>query len=200
MRCFARQAGTDSTVDPNRSSIDGGRRRESDATEVVASGDEGGPAATKTVVAAAHDGAMLDGVGLTEALHASPGWTNVWAAIEGACVPAPGAKPFAFEHAFARSFPAQLRIVLGRTWVSYQRAVAYNVSRTKILFFLNLLFGTVWYKAQQAVDCAPAQAADAFVCTNTPDGMQSIGSIIFINSLFGEQEDRTPLRFLSQLY
>lgn len=46
---------------------------------------------------------------------------------------------------------------------------------------LNLLFGTVWYKAQQAVDCAPAQGADKFKCNNTPGGIQSIISIVFIN-------------------
>ena len=36
----------------------------------------------------------------------------------------------------------------------------------------------------QAVDCAPAQLADAFRCANTPLGMQTIVAIIFINALF----------------
>ena len=139
--------GTDSSKDPTRPSLDGRPAK-----------------------------AMLEGPELVEALHGSDGWARVWAAVEAASVPAPGSKPFAFDAVFARTFPSQLRIVLGRTWRSYTRAVGYNASRIKILFFLNLLFGTVWYKAQQAVDCAPAQAADAFVCANTPDSVQSIGS------------------------
>jgi hypothetical protein len=74
--------------------------------------------------------------------------------------------------------------VLGRTARSYSRSLGYVYARIKILFVLNLLFGAVWYKRQQAVDCAPAAHADSFVCENTPAGVQAIVGIIFVNALF----------------
>jgi hypothetical protein len=130
----------------------------------------------------------LAGPALHARLHTSPHWAAACAPALEAAAAAPaadGATPPAERSAgYAVPFATQLAVVLRRTATSYSRSLGYVFTRLKTLFILNLLFGCVWYKAQQAVDCAPAQHADHFKCNNTPGGVQSVVSICFIHALF----------------
>jgi hypothetical protein len=150
--------------------------------DVLAGTDSSTGADGGAAVAAA---AVVEGEVLKQRLLDSQHWASCAAALDTACTPAPGDDAFVFDALYARTFGVQLQTVLRRTARSYSRAVGYIFARIKVLFVLNLMFGCVWYKAQQAVDCAPAQHADRFVCNNTPGGVQSIVGIIFINALFG---------------
>jgi hypothetical protein len=127
---------------------------------------------------------LADGPALKAFLLKSDGWAAAARAIDLHCLPAPGAVAFSFDTVFARSFPSQLRTVLGRTLVTFNRATNYNLVRIKTLFILMMLFGCVWYDAQRIVDCAPAKDADNFKCDNSPAGVQEITAIVFITSLF----------------
>jgi len=126
-----------------------------------------------------------EGVVLKERLLQSPHWAaTMQGPLADACVPAPEATPFVYNTVFARSFPSQLQILLGRTLRTYSRSIAYVFTRIKTLTVLNMLFACCWYNSQRSVDCAPAKLADKYSCNNTPGGMQQVISIIFINALF----------------
>lgn len=125
-----------------------------------------------------------DGAALKQLLLDSPRGAESRGALEAASSPAEGAVAFTFDSLHARTFPAQLAIVLRRTARSYERSLGYVFARMKIVTTLCMLFATVWYKAMQAVQCAPPQHLDQYVCQNTPVGVQSIVGIIFINALF----------------
>jgi hypothetical protein len=133
----------------------------------------------------------LEGSALQARLLTSAHWVDTAAAaLDAACSPSASAEQAdaqasaALSTTYAVAFPVQLRALVTRTARSYSRNVSYVFSRIKTCLILNLLFSCVWYKAQQAVDCAPAQDADHFVCLNTPGGVQSIVAIIFITALF----------------
>jgi ABC-type multidrug transport system ATPase subunit/ABC-type multidrug transport system permease subunit len=154
-------------------------------TDSSGGGGGGSDAALPAAAASCSSSGAMAGEALQTRLHASPHWAGACtSALDAACAPAPGAVAFAFDALYARPFSAQLRAVLARTARSYARSLGYVHARIKILFVLNLLFGAVWYKKQQAVDCAPKAHADRFLCENTPAGVQAIVGIIFINALF----------------
>jgi hypothetical protein len=125
-----------------------------------------------------------DGAALKQLLLESPRWAACRDTLEAACSPADGAVALSFDSLHARTFPAQLGIVLQRTARSYERSLGYVFTRMKIVTVLCMLFATVWYKAALAVSCSPPQHADHYVCQNNPTGVQSIVGIIFINALF----------------
>jgi len=127
---------------------------------------------------------LLHGEALRERLFSSPEWEAQRESFEAACKPESASRPALLTVGYARSLADQIPILLSRTSRTYSRSLGYVFQRIKVLTILNTLFATVWYKEQQAVDCAPAQDADRYVCNNTPAGMQSLISIIFINSLF----------------
>jgi ABC-type multidrug transport system ATPase subunit len=129
---------------------------------------------------------LLESEMLSQRLMSSPEWAAQLAELDAACAPAAvgGKLPILLQVGYARSFAEQLPVLVQRTARTYSRSLGYVFQRIKVLTILNMLFGTVWYKEQQAVDCAPAQDADKFVCNNNPSGVQSLISIIFINSLF----------------
>ena len=115
-----------------------------------------------------------------------------WSALQGALtasVEAPTGKVHtaaedAAQLGFAQGFATQVAVVTRRSMRCYSRSLTFVATRIKVLSILNLLFAAVWYKTQQAVDCAQAQDADGFRCNNTPGGVQNILGIVFINSLF----------------
>ena len=125
-----------------------------------------------------------DGAALKQLLLESPQWASCRGTLEAACSPAEGAVALSFDSLHARTFAAQLGIVLQRTACSYERSLGYVFTRMKIVTVLCMLFATVWYKAALAVSCAPPQHVDHYVCQNNPTGVQSIVGIIFINALF----------------
>lgn len=133
---------------------------------------------------AATSGEMIPGPELAERLQASGAWKESLPAFTAACEPLPGAKPFAFSSRYARFFVFQCGIVAARLWQTYDRNLGYVLARTKTLLFLNTLYGIVFYKVQQAVDCAPAQHVDEFRCIDDYTGMQAIVSVVFLSCLF----------------
>ena len=133
---------------------------------------------------AAASGEMIPGPQLVELLAASPAWSAFQTELQPACEPAPGAAPFAFTSVYGRSFPFQLRIVAGRLMRTYNRTLGYVYTRTKTLMVLIMLYGTVFYKVQQELNCAPAQNADKFRCNNTFQGVQAVLSVVFLSVLF----------------
>ena len=46
------------------------------------------------------------------------------------------------------------------------------------------MFGTIYYKIQASVDCAPATGTDKYNCMNDSGGVQSIVSVVFLTTLF----------------
>ena len=46
------------------------------------------------------------------------------------------------------------------------------------------MFGTIYYKIQASVDCAPATGTDKYNCMNDAGGVQSIVSVVFLTTLF----------------
>jgi energy-coupling factor transporter ATP-binding protein EcfA2 len=136
----------------------------------------------------------LAGESLTAHLKQSQSWKALQTALQAAS-PAGDDSPeqrTAVQHAaseasqmgFAQGFLTQARVVTLRQMRSYSRSLNFVFARIKVLTFLNLLFAAVWYKTQQAVDCATPQDADKFKCNNTPAGVQGLLGIVFINSLF----------------
>jgi ABC-type multidrug transport system ATPase subunit/ABC-type multidrug transport system permease subunit len=84
---------------------------------------------------------------------------------------------------FARSFPAQLWILLRRTWVAYARNVPYNFTRIVVLCALALIFGLVYLRISDG-DIA---------------GVQSKISVIFLTLSFGAVLNySTPLPVLER--
>ncbi len=140
------------------------------------------PASWMLDVLAAPD---ADGASLQQRLLASPHWTDCCTPLlDAACSPLAASDDLSAVPYAPRPFAAQLRIVLRRTATSYSRSLGYVLARIKMLSVLGFLFACVWYKAKQAVDCAPAQHADAFRCINTPLGVQAAISVVFVNALF----------------
>jgi hypothetical protein len=115
-----------------------------------------------------------------------------WSALEGAltaAVEAPAGRVHtaaeeAAQQGFAQGFLTQVVVVTTRSMRNYSRSLPFVYTRIKVLTILNLLFAAVWYKAQQAVDCAAPQDLDKKKCNNTPLVVQNALGIVFINSLF----------------
>ncbi len=145
---------------------------------------QAGVSAKMHAIAMAERGDGLEGAALKERLLSSEQWGPCAKALDAACSSSPGASPSTLDDRLAHSFAAQTAVLLARGARSYARSLGFVFQRIKALTMLNLLFAAVWYKAQQAVDCAPAQDADSFVCNNTPQGVQNVVGIIFITSLF----------------
>ena len=172
-------AGTDSSTGAGkRGSLDG---KPAAGNEVPAStrasldGRPAGPAAGTVAL----DGAMVQ-----ERLFASPTWATAMQDIEVALKPAEGASKVSFSSIHAQPFPVQLRRVLERAMRSYNRNPGYMYTKTMVLLGLLILFGTIYYKIQQATDCAPAQGNDAYICSPDAGGVQSIVSVVFLTTLF----------------
>lgn len=115
-------------------------------------------------------------------------WQRTLAILEEACTPSGEPTSFAAAAAggsgYARSFFDQWRIVAGRLWLTYDRNLGYVLARTKSSLALNMLFGVVFYKCQQALDCAPAQDADDFRCVDKATQVQAVMSVVFLSCLY----------------
>jgi len=82
-----------------------------------------------------------------------------------------------FTSRFAVPFTSQLAVVLQRQWLGMYRNVGLNFGRLAAMTFLNLLFGTIWYKiADKATDQA---------------GVQSLVSAVFMSAAFGAMINMT---------
>ena len=165
-------AGTDSSASHKggdaRASLDG---RPSLDGKGAAEGPEAGTVA-------------LDGQVVQDALLASATWAKVKEQLDAAATPHEEAKPHKFDSVFARSFPEQLAVVSARAMRSYNRNTGYLYTKTMTLWGLMIMFGTIYYKIQASVDCAPATGDDDFNCQNDPLGVQSIVSVVFLTTLF----------------
>ena len=124
-------------------------------------------------------GEALGGAVLQQQLLDSPAWTKAQERIEAASTPAPGSAPVRFDSVCARSFPAQLRIVLGRTMTSLSRNVGYVWTKITVLLGLNIFFGIIWLQKLQEVTCAPGHS-----CGNDVGGVNAVVSVLFLSTLF----------------
>jgi ABC-type multidrug transport system ATPase subunit/ABC-type multidrug transport system permease subunit len=173
-------AGTDSSAGHAKGAIEGGRqsmdgRPSLDAARGSVDGRDAGPEAGTVA---------LDGAVVQERLFGSELWKESLAAIDAASTPAEGTKPYAFDSLYACSFPEQLRVVLARANRSYNRNIGYLYTKTMVLWGLLIMFGTIYYKIQSSVDCAPDTGSDHIPCQNDTGGVQSIVSVIFLTTLF----------------
>ena len=168
-------AGTDSSAGhrgkgDGRSSLDGRPSLDGKAA-AAAEGPEAGTVA-------------LDGQFVQDRLLASATWAEVKGRIDAAATPHEEAKPHKFSSVFARTFPEQLVVVASRALRSYNRNTGYLYTKTMTLWGLMIMFGTIYYKIQSSVDCAPATGDDDFNCMNDTGGVQSIVSVVFLTTLF----------------
>jgi len=106
-------------------------------------------AAAAPDAAAAAASKMLPGKMLQETLRTSATWAAASKVLADASTPASGATALTFASSRARSLLVQFRVLAGRHWTSYQRNVGLNYGRLVALVLLNVVFGTVWYKAAQ---------------------------------------------------
>jgi ABC-type multidrug transport system ATPase subunit/ABC-type multidrug transport system permease subunit len=185
-------AGADSSSAGRRKSVELQRKSTltvlTDLVEPVAGADKSPSPA---------DAAQAPGVGMPTGNLAGPSLmahlkqSAHWSALEGAltaAVEAPAGRVHtaaeeAAQQGFAQGFLTQVVVVTTRSMRNYSRSLTFVYTRIKVLTILNLLFAAVWYKAQQAVDCAAPQDLDKSKCNNTPLGVQNALGIVFINSL-----------------
>jgi hypothetical protein len=145
-------AGTDSSAghakggalgDANRASMDGPVRASVDGRGSIDGAAAGPDAGT----------VPLDGQVVQQRLMDSEAWKASLERIDAASVPAEGSVPHAFDSMYARTFPEQLAIVLGRANRSYNRNTGYVYTKTMVLWGLLIMFGVIYYKARRFI-CA----------------------------------------------
>lgn len=120
-----------------------------------------------------------DGETLQARLLKSAAWAKAVPAIDAACTPASGVLAVRFDSTCARTFPAQLRIVMERTLTAYNRNTGYIWTKLCVLFGLNILFGTIFYHTLPSLRCA-----NVGNCQNDSGGVQAVVSVIFLGTLF----------------
>ena len=131
------------------------------------------------------DAAFLkDGPQLQQFLLDSPAWKQTSAALEEACVPAPGSVAFAFSSVFARSYREQLATCTARASRSMFRNTSYVYFKMMMVLGLMIFFGTTYYKVKPKLDCGGFGPADTKTCINTPSGVASLVAAIPFAAMF----------------
>jgi hypothetical protein len=127
--------------------------------------------------AATTGGAYLPGKALQDAFFSSERGKQALAKQVDVLKPKSGDSKVGFTSRFAVPFTSQLAVVLQRQWLGMYRNVGLNFGRLVAMLFLNLLFGTIWYKiAEKSTDQA---------------GVQSLVSAVFMSAAFGAMINMT---------
>jgi hypothetical protein len=127
--------------------------------------------------AATAGGAYLPGKALQDAFFSSERGKQALAKQVDVLKPKSGDSKVGFTSRFAVPFTSQLAVVLQRQWLGMYRNVGLNFGRLVAMTFLNLLFGTIWYKiADKATD---------------QPGVQSLVSAVFMSAAFGAMINMT---------
>ena len=136
------------------------------------------------VVSESNAAFLKDGPKLQQFLLDSPSWKQSSAALDEACVPAPGSVAFAFSSVYARTYIEQLVACTARASRSMWRNTSYVYFKMMMVLGLMICFGTTYYKVKPKLDCGGFGPADTKTCINTPAGVASLVAAIPFAALF----------------